>query len=351
VHAGSFAAGVSTENGWWGPGRWNALLLSTTAEGFPHLFARTRRPLRTALGDVELRYLLGALTASTFSDTALVPGQRALNGLAATLRPTRLPNLTVGIARTVVTPLDRWGDVPAQAANVATRWDGGDDLLAPVKSDQLTALTARWLFPREHAELYAEWARQQLPRSTRELLLAPHEGQGYTLGARALRPLGGTASRPSDRYLRLEVELTNTEQSIAFRDRPVPRPFYTGLSTREGYTQRGQLIGAGTGPGSSAQWIGTDLITSSNAVGLVLGRIRWENDALYDQSNANFFRHDVSTLVGIRARRRLQLVDVRGEATWAKRYNYLFQNGLANPGGRRTVDVTNLTFMLAVEPR
>ena len=48
---------------------------------------------------------------------------------------------------------------------------------------------------------------------------------------------------------------------------------------------------------------------------------------------------------------RTGVADLRGEATWARRYNYLFQNGLANPGGRRTVDVTNLTFTLAVERR
>jgi hypothetical protein len=83
----------------------------------------------------------------------------------------------------------------------------------------------------------------------------------------------------------------------------------------------------------------------------VLGRVRWSNDDLYQQPNASFLRHDVSTLLGARAQARLRAYDLQGEATWARRYNYLFQNGFANPGGRRTVDVSNLTFVLAVTPR
>ncbi len=59
----------------------------------------------------------------------------------------------------------------------------------------------------------------------------------------------------------------------------------------------------------------------------------------------------MSTTLGARVSHRTRAADLRGEATWARRYNYLFQNGFSNPGGRRTVDLTNLTFTLSVEPR
>jgi hypothetical protein len=350
IDAGPVAVGLSTENSVWGPGRWSALSLSANAEGFPHAFVRTARPLRTIVGTVEARYLLGTLTPSTFVDTNVVARYRAFSGIAATLRPAGLPDLTLGVTRTVVAPLDDALGAATRALDPLLLWSSepGEGGGAP-RADQLTGAFARWVLPDDHAELYAEWARQATPASVRQFLAAPQEGAALTLGARALRPLG--RGPLGSRYLRLEIELTNTEQSIAFTDRGRPAPFYTGRATREGYTHRGQLLGAGVGPGASAQWLATDHVTRSSAVGLFLGRVRWENDALYDQQNANFFRHDVSTLLGARGQARLRFADLHGEATWARRYNYLFQNGIANPGGRRTVDVTNLSLVFGVTAR
>ena len=346
VRLGGAEVGASAENAWWGPGQWNALLLGPGAEGFPHLFARTARPLRTPLGDVEARALAGVLSPSLYLDDGPLDTQRAFSGVAATLRPARLPDLTLGVARTVVTSIDRDAKFLGHAADALTVWDPTPDGDARPRGDQLTGAFARWLFPEERAEIYGEWARSGVPRSVRELLLVPQDGRAFTIGGRVLRPLGSGA-----RQLRLQLELTDTEQSIALRDRPQPAPFYTGLATREGYTHRGQLLGAAIGPGGSSQWLAADHVTARTSLGLVLGRIRWNNDALYARQDANFLRHDVSTLLGGRATVRTGVADLRGEATWARRYNYLFQNGLANPGGRRTVDVTNLTFVLAVEPR
>jgi hypothetical protein len=85
--------------------------------------------------------------------------------------------------------------------------------------------------------------------------------------------------------------------------------------------------------------------------GLFAGRIRWNNDALYAQQGANFFRHDVSTFLGARGTVRAPTTDLALEGYWGRRYNYLFQNGFANPGGHRTVDVTNVTVVLTVTPR
>ncbi|GLC27462.1 capsule assembly Wzi family protein [Roseisolibacter agri] len=346
VRVGGAEVGASSENSWWGPGQWNALVLGPSAEGFPHLFARTRRPVRTWLGEVEARALAGVLTPSIYLDAELLDTQRAFSGVAATLRPARVPNLTLGVARTVVTSIDRDGEFLGHFADAVTVWSPTPDGDARPRGDQLTGFFARWRLPEEGTELYGEWARSGTPRSVRDFFLVPHDGQAFTLGARVLRPLGA-----GGRAVRVQAELTDTEQSLAIRDRPQPAPFYTGLATREGYTNRGQLLGAAIGPGGSAQWLAADHVTRRTSLGLLLGRIRWNNDALYQQQNPTFLRHDVSTLLGARATYGTRAFDLRGEATWARRYNYLFQNGSANPGGRRTVDVTNLTFGLAVEPR
>ena len=349
---GPIAVGAATENAVWGPGRWSPLMLSANAEGFPHAFARTSRPLRTPLGDVEARYLLGTLSPSIYLDTTITRSWRSFNGIALTLRPAIARRLTLGVERTVIAPIPGVRALASRARDALLLWEAAPSFTGRRPTgDQLTGVFGRWATTEDHAELYAEWVRQTTPVNLGEFLAAPQDGQAYTLGARVLRPLGATRVGLPARYLRFEVELTDTEQSIVFRDRPTPVPFYTGIATREGYTQRGQLIGAGIGPGASAQWIGTDYVAGAASLGLVLGRIRWNNDVLSEQPDANFFRHDVSTLAGLRGDYRLPLLDLHAEGTLARRYNYEFQNGFANPGGRRTIDVTNVTFVLGVTPR
>ena len=345
--------GFSSENAWWGPGRENALVLSNNAEGFPHLFLRTARPLHSRLGDVELRYRIGVLSPSLYLEREILDTQRAFSGAAMTLRPSRVQGLTLGLTRTVVSSVASDLGALKRAIDVLTVWESAptDPAVRP-KGDQLTGGFARWVLPDDHVELYGEFARTGAPRRLRELLLAPQDGRAFTLGGRVLRPLVRSArGAVPGRYLRFGVELTDTEQSVALRDRLPPIPFYTGLATREGYTQRGQVIGAAIGPGGSSQRLDVDHVTAQTTLGLGLGRIRWENDALYDQPSATFLRHDVSTFLSGRAVRRTRAADLRAEAVWGRRYNYLFQNGFSNPGGRRTVDVTNLTFTLSVEPR
>jgi hypothetical protein len=349
VDVGPIVAGVATENDWWGPGVRNALLLSNNAEGVPHALVRTRAPLRTRIGEVEARWSLGVLTPSLYIDSAPLTHWRSLNSVAATLRPSALPSLTVGIARSVVTPIPSRAGVAVHALDALLRWSPvPSDTTRNPNADQYTSLFARWVLAAARTELYAEWARQGTPRSFGEVLLAPHDAGAITLGARSLQPLGGANARS---HVRLGLELTSVEQSYTFHDRPVPPPFYAGRATREGYTQRGQVLGAAIGPGGSSQWLGADLVRGSAEVGLSLARVRWNNDVMYLHPNANFFRHDVSTLLGARAAVATRMADVAIDVTSGRRYNYLFQNSFAEPGSSRTLDVPNLTFALSVTPR
>ena len=72
---------------------------------------------------------------------------------------------------------------------------------------------------------------------------------------------------------------------------------------------------------------------------------------MYRQPNANYGRHDVSVLGGIRGGLSLERMDVEVDLTAQERLSYLFQYGAANPGGYRTVNVANLTLGLRLSPR
>lgn len=346
LRLGKVELGGATENHWWGPGLRNALLLSSQAPGFPHLFVRSPEGLSTPLGTLRFSWILGTLTESIYFDRDPGNDQRALGALGVSFSPGPVPDLTVGLARTVVSPMEGGTDLFSHAADALIRWDrrmGWEG--TPPGTDPLHSFFARWAFPESGLEFWVEWARMDPPGSLEDLLTTPNRTQGSILGLQWLRPLGD-----DDRFLRLQTELTTVEQTRATKADPLPMDFYSGQAAPQGHTQRGQMLGAGIGPGSSSQWFALDVMEERWNGGIFLERIRWQNDALYRQPYANQNRHDVSMRLGLRGGVRTPWGEVSMEAVGENRYNYLFQNGFANPGGFRTIDIRNYTLGLMVTP-
>ncbi|MDP9348463.1 MAG: capsule assembly Wzi family protein [Gemmatimonadota bacterium] len=349
VRAKGATLGVSTENQWWGPGIRNAIVMSNQAAGIPHLFVRTGPPLRTRLGSFEAKWILGALGESSFFDTLAANDRRALSAMVATFRPAGEPGLTLGIARSVQSPVSGAGATLGHALDVLTRWPRPDS--AHNGSDQILSLFGRWVFPADGLEVYAERARQEMPAGLGDFLDYPNHTQGYTLGAQWARPVA------EERLLRFQTEVTYLEQSSTFLHRPVPR-YYTGASVPQGYTHRGQVIGAAIGPGASSQWLAADYLASAWQIGIFGGRIRWDNDAFYTTPRSRpgpwggaWQAHDVSVLGGIRAGYDLPMFRIDAELSTGTRMNYLYQNfGGGWHDADRGVNVRNHTLRLGITP-
>ena len=339
----SVSGGLSNESMWWGPGVRNALVVSNHAQGIPHVFLRTHRPVHTPLGMLEGRIILGTLTESLFFDRSLANDRRSASGGVITLTMPFDPHLTIGMERMVVRPMKKVSSLAARAADFLVMWDRLD---RSPRSDHLTAIFGRWIFPESGLEMYAEWSRSEMPGSLRKWLTTPHHTQGYTIGLQWLRQ-----DESGDSYLRTQLELTGLDQNRVRFDRPEPPDYYTGRAAPQGLTQRGQVLGAAIGPGGSSQWLAVDYLRERWSAGGFLARTRWDNDALFRQRHANFFKHDFSLMTGFRGSFTLSDVEVRGEWTIAKRFNYLFQQGRSNPGGFRTVDIWNNTLDLYVTSR
>lgn len=338
------AVGASTANEWWGPAIRNALVMSNNAPGIPRYFVKTPRPVDTWLGKVDARLISGTLTQSLFfSETA--SENRTLSGVLIQLQPRFDSTLTFGFARVVYAPIGPEASpftlTLARSFDALFRWEnlGG---VGFQRSDQIGSVFARWIFPEAGFEVYGEWARMDLPRNATELLVAAHHTGAWTFGFQ------WTQEKRPHQFLRLQSELNYLEQSRVFPDRPSP-DFYSGMASPQGYTQRGQVIGAAIGPGASHQWIALDWLAPRWQGGAFVGRTRWDNDAMYRRV-ATFWDHDVSILTGVRGGWRSPATDFTAELTLARRYNYLFQNGIARPQGR-TVDVNNLTLALVATPR
>lgn len=348
--SGWLQLGAATSNERWGPGRYNAVVLGAAAPGIPRAFVRTARPLRTRLGKVEWRLFGGTLTESPFFDTTRANDRRAISGAAATLVPAWAPQLTLGAERLVITPM-HGGAAPSVAQGIAalTRWGqgpGNSTARDSSNGDQLTGLFAHWLSTDGRLEVYAEWALQEWPRTGREFLIAPWAGQGYVIGLQWAQPVGASGTE----RLVYGMEAADVEQSIVFADHPT-HDFYAGFITPQGFTQRGQPLGLATGPGSSNQWLSAEWVRADSRYGARLGRVRWENDALYRQRGANFLRHDVSLIAEARAAWNVPGYVMEWTLAHEQRINYQFQNGFGQPGGRPTVNVYNLSLGVTLEPR
>ena len=308
VHTGAATFGVSTENEWWGPGIRNAIVLSDNAPGFAHFFARTGRPVLTAIGTFDGRLLLGTLRESSYFDDVSANDTRSFSGFALTWQPPGLEDgLALGVTRAVYRPVDGRGDVLPHVFDAFLTFSGRpndrpvNDSTQTLGPDQIYSLFGRWVFPESGFELYGEYSRTEFPASFRDLLEAPGHTQGYTLGLQ-----WGRAMRGGQNAFRLQMETTYLERSTTFRDRPVGT-YYTSRAVPQGYTNQGRVLGAAIGPGSSSQWLALDYFGPTWEVGLFGERIRWNNDALWDiplvtpdPTSVHFCKHDVTVRGGIR---------------------------------------------------
>lgn len=317
VRLGRMEVGAATENLWWGPGIRNAIVLSNNAAGFPHLLVRSREPLPTRLGTLDFDLVLGHLDESPYFDLNPSNDQRTVVGGALAWKPTGATGLRLGLSRLRIRGIEG--------------------------HDQLSSLFGRWLFPSAGFEMYAEWARFEDPTSLRDFLEFPSHSQGYTLGVQWAHPL---ANR---RTFRLQTEVSYLEPSASLRVRPVMTS-YTSSRVPQGFTQRGEVLGASIGPGSSSQWLAGDLFASTWRVGVFGGRIRNDNGTLYEPIVPGFKLQDVSILGGVRASRELRGVHLSMEFTDTARLNYLYQAYIDDPiattsGG---VDIGNRTLSVIV---
>ena len=345
------AVGVSTANEWWGPAIRNTLLLSNNAAGVPRLFVRTSHPIHTRLGNLEGRAILGVLTESPFFDYDESNDTRSLSGVLLTFRPAIDTGLTLGLSRLVMAPSPSVAGVLGHAFDVALRYepivpagDTTDNGKSAQHSDQLFSLFARWVFPASGFESYVEWSRMELPRSTQEYLEVPQSTQGYTIGIQWANP------RAQRGFLRLQGEANYLEQTQVLPNRPPP-DYYTGRASVQGFTQRGQVLGAAIGPGASSQFIGADWMERAWQVGAFVGRTRTENDALYRLAFARNTQHDVTIYSGVRGGVMFPRAGLSWELTIGRRMNYLFQSDYYLTLPVVAQDIQNVALSFGLAPR
>jgi hypothetical protein len=347
---GPVEIGLTSENMWWGPGIQNAIVMSDNAAGIPRIELRTPHPIHTRIGNFEAQWFVGALSESQYFDTTQSNDVRSLAAAVVTWQPVFQPNLSLGVTRAVFATASgygaipsRWFDVFAATGRPANRTDS---LLTPGGRDQLFSLFGRWVFPSDGFELYGEWARQELPVSLRDFIVAPTHSHGYTVGMQYRQPVAITSPA-----FRLQFEVSTLEPSSSSRDRPVG-VFYTSRRVIQGYTEMGKPIGAAIGPGSSSQWLAIDRVWASGSVGLTFNRIRWDEGVRSERAWPGYLgdcNQDVSIIPGVRGGHVLGQGYLSADIRFANRLNYHFQNSSGCMGPAK-VDLHNTTISLSFSP-
>ncbi|WP_316786244.1 capsule assembly Wzi family protein [Pedobacter frigiditerrae] len=279
--------GLSTENLWWGPGVRNSLLMSNNAEGFKHLTLNTTRPIKTYIGSFETQIVGGHLEASGIQPPAgygFKPKSQDWTyfaGIALTYQPKWVPNLFLGFDRSFIVSKANLGNgfsdyfplfSSLRKTALVDQNDPNTFLEDTRDRDQYASAYIRWVLPETKAEIYFQFGRNDHPYDVRDLLVQPEHSSAYIAGFRKLVSLGKV-----DEYLQVGLELTKIEGSHTGGIRAQPSWYVHGL-VPNGYTNRGQYLGAGIGSGSNMQTLEVSWVKGFKKIGLQIEKTENNND-------------------------------------------------------------------------
>jgi hypothetical protein len=293
---GPVALGLSHENLWWGPGRQNDILLTNHAPGFWHAHLSLVEPVSVGIGSITGRWIWGSLRESAFFDTIPANDRRYLTGAVVSFVPRWSPGLELGAARlfnarwTSTPGLDEilWLVRPVLKENQASEANPlGDD-----EQDQMATVFARWALPAAGLELYGEWARGDHSFDFRDLFVQPEHASAYLAGFQKV------LSHSPLRTWRVggEMTLLASSRTVALRE-PKAGAFYVHGLVAQGYTHRGQVLGAGIGPGSKQFSVAVDRFAPWGQAGVTLLRTVYDDNRFYARPEANALEHEVEPSV------------------------------------------------------
>ena len=241
-----FTLGFGTQSVWLGPARRNALISSTNAAGVPKVDLGFRS-FDNALGDFELFFWWGRLRESGYFDANSDNDHSLYSGLSISFRPRFIEGLTLGFHRTMISA---WDSKAVKNylyiidPNFASSSFGADE------NDQRASVTFEWTFPSVGFTVYGEWARNDFS-DLRRWITVPEHTQAFTLGLAKAVPLSGKD------FLVFTAELSDLGNSRDYLINTMGNSrfgFYSHSILSHGYTNDGQIIGAGIGPGSDYQY-------------------------------------------------------------------------------------------------
>ena len=257
----NFTVGFGFQSPWLGPAWLNPMLGSNNAGTYPKFDIGLRKTeiympyTNWYLGKIEGRAWLGYLTESDYFDNDSTNDHRQLTGFSVAYSPSILPELTLSINKI---SLARWDEKSAKYLNPL--YDSNEF------EDQKASFGADLLFPAVGFEVYGE------------LGVDDYNGRGfadpfhtmiYTVGA--IKELTFIKKVTKSKLAsELIFEWSNFGMSQDFQLEWKYMGYYSHSLISQGYTQNGQIIGAGSGYFGNSQYIALRTHFSKGTVTLFL---------------------------------------------------------------------------------
>lgn len=295
-----------TENRWWGPGRYNALILSNNAAGFLHASLSSNAPIQTKLGNLEFQVISGTLQNSNI----LPPDRYRYNEGVLLYKPKPAQNRYIRAATISFNPSFAPG-LFVGATTVGYGYNNG-------ASATMGSLYARYVMPKDRAEVYIEFGRNDKAPTPLNIVTENNYPRAYVAGFRKLVPINH-----KQKFIEIAAELAQLQlptTPLTFEG----NSWYTSKAVPHGFTNDGQILGAHIGPGSNSQLGSISYVNGFTKIGVEFERLVHNNDFYYNAFivTRDPTRHwvDVSTtLVGNYAYKKLM---VSGRAAFIRSLNY-----------------------------
>jgi hypothetical protein len=254
IDFGPLSVGASTQNLWFGPGRYSSLLMSNNAPGFNHFSVGTNRPLKTPLGSFELNVIGGTLNYNkgqgfenaNLKLTGNTSNTNYLSFLSISYSPAFFKNfyLIANRAFTIPTqekPSSKLTNYYLLSLKPLFRNDYEDNSL-PI--DQVLSGSAKYVFPKEHAEVYFEYGWNDGSSNSRDLMLDMSHSAASIYGLKKIQYLTNNS------YLNFEAEATQMSQRPSYLQRNAGNWY---VHRNGGFINENQILGAGSGWGNDVQ--------------------------------------------------------------------------------------------------
>jgi hypothetical protein len=274
----TLTVGFGTQAIWVGPSYLNSILHSNNAPTYPKLDIGLRRQPVTIpwinwyAGDIEFRLWAGCLQESGYFDNDDTNNFNLLSGLSFAFAPSFLPSFSIFFNRIYNSKF-----IPESAETVLElfrffRTSGGSDIW-----DQRLTAGFEYFLPMVGLNIYTEIGYNDTPgTSIPKYIKNISHTLAFTTGLKKSIPLSTTKNV----YSELLFEYSHLGMSSFYSQFYSANSFYMHHQITQGYTNKGQWLGAGIGTGGNSQYLGFKVYYPKGFSNFFIYRYNPDNDFL-----------------------------------------------------------------------